>query len=92
MCVCIPVEVLQMTPGESVTVELQETTTKEMRPPVMGKIAAPVHSQPENIEMGEVEMVQTEPGTPVQTAEKKSASESKEDCLEETKEDQQLSN
>ena len=55
------IEVLQVT-GQSVTVEVQENTPKAPPPPVMGKIAAPVHPKATDIEMGEVEMLQTDHG------------------------------
>ena len=74
------VEVLQVTAGETVHVDLQEDIDEELPPPVMGKIAAPVRHQPESVEMGEVETVDKEHGTPVRTAEQKSIKGSTDDC------------
>ena len=83
------VEVLQVTAGEPVHVELQEDIDEEPPPPVMGKIAAPVRLQPESVEMGEVEMIDKEHVTPVPTAEKKSTEASIDDCqTEQTPENQ----
>ena len=73
-----PVEVLQVTAGEPVHVDLQEDIDEEPPPPVMGKIAAPV--RPKSVETGKVETVDKEYGTPVHTAEKKSTDVSKDDC------------
>ena len=87
----VPVEVLQVTAGQPVQVERHEVKSVEPPVPVMGKIAAPVRSQAESIEMGEVEMVHQDYGDPIQTTSKKSTQASKEDCLTEPNDAQQVS-
>ena len=86
------VEVLQVTPGQSVTLEVQENTPKAPPPPVMGKIAAPVHPKATAIEMGEVEMLQTDHGQPSPPVDKKSTEKSTEDCQTDAQSQDQLSN
>ena len=76
----ISVEVLQVTAGEPVQVDLQEDNDEELPQPVMGKIAAPVRSQAGSIKMSEVETVDKEQGIPVHTSEKKPTEASKDDC------------
>ncbi len=76
-----PVEVLQVTAGGPVHVELQEDIDEDPPPSVMGKIAAPVRSK--SVETGKVETVDKEHGTPVHTSEKKStdgSKDAKDDC------------
>ena len=86
------IEVLQVIPGQSVTVEVQEFTPKTPPPPVMGKIAAPVRPKATDIELGEVEMLQTDHEQPSQPVDKKSTEISKEDCQTDAQSQDPLSN
>ena len=58
----------------------------------MGKIAAPVHPKATDIEMGEVEMIQTDHGHPSPSVEKIPQKKSKEDCQTDAQSQDQLSN
>ena len=74
------VEVLQVTSGGTVKVDLQEGTPKAPPPPVMGKIAPPTLQKKESIQ-GEVDTLHEELGEPmIELVDKKSATIAKEDC------------
>ena len=77
-----PVEVLQVTPGQAVQVELEENTPKSPPPPVMGKIASP-NLQKKSVQ-GEADTLHEELGEPmIEVVEEQSATGAKEDCATE---------
>ena len=70
-----PVEVIQVTPGEPVKLDLEETT-----PPLIGKIAPPTHQKKESVQ-GEVAPLHEELGEPmIEIIEQKPTTSAKEDC------------
>ena len=76
------VEVLQVTSGGKVKVDLQEGTPKAPPPPVMGKIASPT-VQKKSVQE-EVDPIHEELGEPmIELVDKKSATSAKEDCTTE---------